>query len=97
MTTFKITPRAKKSLMDIGRYTQEKWGKQQRNHYLRNLNNRFQWLAENPKMGKHRHDVGEGYYCYRQQEHIIFYLILDGCIAIIGVPHTAMDVQHYFD
>lgn len=97
MSVFKLTPRAKESLKDIGRYTRKKWGKNQRNRYLRDLDNRFQWLADNPGMGRHRSDIEDGYYCYRQGEHLIFYVILSDHIAIIGIPHTAMDILSYFD
>ena len=57
MTIFKITPRAKESLKEIGRYTLKKWGKTQRNDYLRAIDSRFEWLANNPNMGRHRDDM----------------------------------------
>ncbi|SET30015.1 toxin ParE1/3/4 [Nitrosomonas marina] len=47
--TVKITPRAQQELKNIGRYTLQKWGKKKRDSYLRNLDRRFRWLAENPK------------------------------------------------
>lgn len=96
MPTFHITPRAEESLKEIGRYTLKKWGKKQRNIYLQDIDKRFQWLAENPLIGKHRADIEEGYYCFRQGEHLIFYVIQQSDIAIIGVPHCAMDIQNYF-
>lgn len=64
--TVKITPRALEDLKKIGRYTLQKWGKNKRDSYLRDLDNRFGWLAENPKIGKHRTDIEAGYYCYLQ-------------------------------
>ncbi len=95
---FRLTPRAKDDLMSIGRYTLRKWGKKQRNRYLHELDERFQWLAEQPHMGKHRPDieVDENYYCYLQGSHIIFYLIHDEGIDIIGIPHQSMDIIKYF-
>lgn len=64
--TVKITPRALEDLKKIGRYALQKWGKKKRDSYLRDLDNRFGWLAENPKIGKHRTDIEAGYYCYLQ-------------------------------
>ena len=94
---FGITPRAQEDLRNIGRYTLRKWGKEKRDSYLRDLDNRFGWLAQNPKIGKHRLDIEEGYYCYVQGSHLIFYTIGENCINIIGIPHKVMDILNYFD
>lgn len=39
MTKFILTKRAMVDLVDIGRYTQERWGQEQRNKYLSMLDN----------------------------------------------------------
>ena len=41
MAKYRVTPRAEEDLKNISRYTQEHWGKTQRNTYLKNLENRF--------------------------------------------------------
>ena len=94
---FRVTPRAFQDLSNIGRYTLRSWGKKQRDLYLRNLDNRFSWLAEQPKTGKHRPDICEGFYCFPQGEHLVFYLIRDSGIDIIGIPHKDMDILNSFD
>ncbi len=93
---FRITPRARKDLVNIGRYTLEKWGRRQRGAYLRDLDKRFTWLAENQQPGRHRPDVKQGYHSYRQGSHVIFYLVRESKIDIIGIPHQRMDVLNYF-
>lgn len=97
MPDFRITPRARDDLKEIGRYTLKIWGKKQCNIYLRDLNIRFQWLAQNPRLGKHRADVKEGYYCFPQGSHVIFYILRDGGIDIIGIPHQHMDILSHFN
>ncbi|HMB16427.1 MAG TPA: hypothetical protein VKN62_08935 [Pelovirga sp.] len=47
-------------------------------------------------MGKHRLDVAKGYYSFPQGEHVVFYLIWEKGIDIIGVPHKQMDTITYF-
>ena len=96
MLDFRITPRARDDLLNIARYTLRIWGKQQREIYLRNLDERFQWLAENPRLGKSRPDVQEGYYSFPQGSHLVFYIIRDDGIDIIGIPHQNMDILNYF-
>jgi toxin ParE1/3/4 len=94
--TFRVTPRAAKDLKNIAAYTLKMWGKDQTHKYLQAMERRFMWLSENPEFGKHRSDICEGYYSYPQGSHIIFYLIRDACIDIIGVLHQRMDIVSYF-
>lgn len=92
----RVTPRARDDLKNIGRYTEHTWGKAQRNRYLKDIEARFQWLAENPLLGKHRTDICEGYYSFPEGQHVVFYLIGSNAIDIIGIPHKEMDVISYF-
>jgi toxin ParE1/3/4 len=94
--TFRITPRAHEDLKNIGRYTLKTWGKEQRDRYLENIDKRFLWLAENPLLGRYRPEIKEAYYSYLQGSHVIFYMIRNGGIDIIGIPHQQMDITGYF-
>ncbi len=96
MAIYRITPRARDDLKNIGHYTQQNWGKAQRNTYLKNFEKRFKWLAMNPLLGKHRADVAEGYYSFPEGQHVVFYLINQEYIDIIGLPHKDMDIIYYF-
>ena len=93
---YRLTPRAVADLREIARYTLKTWGRKQRDLYLADIDRRCSWLAENPRLGTHRPDVAEGYYSYLQGSHVIFYLIREDGIDIIGVPHQRMDVLSYF-
>lgn len=97
MADFRITPRARADLLAIGRYTLQIWGRNQRDIYLRNLDKRFQWLADNPRLGQHRTDVQEGHYSFLEGAHLVFYILREGGIDIIGIPHQNMDIPHYFN
>jgi len=96
MAKYRVTPRARDDLKNIGHYTQQHWGKAQRNTYLKNIEKRFNWLAKNPQLGKSRTDVAEGYYSFPEGQHVVFYLINQEYIDIIGLPHKNMDIIYYF-
>ena len=96
MVNFRLTPRAKEDLKIIGRYTKKRWVKAQRDLYLKNIEKRFNWLAEHPNLGKHRADVSQNYYSFPQGEHVVFYMIKDRYIVIIGIPNKKMDILAYF-
>jgi toxin ParE1/3/4 len=96
MRNYRVTLAARNDLNNIGRYTLLKWGKAQRNIYLKNLETRFAWLADHPLLGKHRTDINEGFYSFPQSEHLVFYMMQPEGIDIIGIPHKEMDILSYF-
>jgi len=88
---FKLTARARKDLLQIGRYTELKWGEDQRNHYLKQLDVAFNLIVGNPKIGKDRSHVLPGYRSFQQNAHVIYYRESEA-IEIIRVLHKQMDV-----
>ena len=94
---FNLTPRAKADLRNIWRYTYSHWGEEKADLYLSQLYSRFEWLSQQPQAGKHRPDICEGYYYFPQGSHLVFYLIRESEIDIIGIVHKRMDVLNYFD
>jgi toxin ParE1/3/4 len=94
--SFRLTPRAAADLDAIADYTIETWGLAQLEIYLMGFNNRFQWLADNPLAGRDRSDVHPGYRSYPEGSHVIFYIINDDQVDIIGMPHKSMDVSAFF-
>ncbi len=72
MAVFKLTSAAEADLKEIARYTQRKWGRKKRNHYLSALDSRFTWLAEDPQLGKSRDEIKAGYRSYPEGQHVIF-------------------------
>ncbi len=97
MTKVHVTPRALKDLDAIAFWTLRNWGEARMENYLRALGVRFNWLAENPIRGRERGEVGNGYRSFPEGRHMVFYLVIPNGIAIIGVPHQAMDTASHFD
>lgn len=92
MSDYRLTPRALEDLDAIARYTIERWGRDQARTYLNALTGRMSWLANGPELGRRRDDVSPGYRCFREGQHLIFYVEADFEIRIIGVPHVSMDI-----
>lgn len=90
---FRLTPRAAADLDAIADYTFERWGLEQLENYLSSLNSRFEWLAENPFAGRKRNDVNAGYRSYPEGSHVIFYVVSEDHVSIIGIPHKSMDIR----
>ena len=93
MPSFILTNKAIADLKDIGRYTQEKWGREQRNLYLRMLDASFQQLAANPLVGKDCSDIRDGYRKCNAGSHVIFYHQSGKTIEIVRILHGRMDCE----
>lgn len=84
--------RAQSDLESIWQYSFETWGVRQADHYLRSFVARFEWLAENPLLGKPRDDIKSGYRSFPEGQHVVFYKINQQQIDIIGVVHQNQDI-----
>lgn len=97
MGKYHLTRRALSDLDAIADYSLDRWGPDRTQRYLESLEARFQWLADNPALGRNRDDVADGYRSFPEGQHVVFYIITADTIAIIGVPHSAMDVVRLTD
>jgi len=96
MPSFSLTNMAKGDLINIARYTLNKWGREQRNHYLSILDACFRQLAENPFNGKDCSEILNGYRKFNVGSHVIFYRqIITDRIEIVRVLHCRMDVDNH--
>jgi len=97
MSKFLLSTKAKSDLVKIARYTQLTWGKSQRDDYLKILDNTFQLLASEPKLGVNCDDIREGYNKYPQQSHVIYYKEHKvNQILIVRILHKSMDINSAF-
>ena len=93
--SYRIRQLAAEDLEQIWLYTFQQWCAEQADQYLRSLFDRFTWLAEYPKLGKVRDDIKPGYFCFPEGRHLVFYIITNAGIEIIGIPHQSMDVINH--
>jgi len=95
-STYSIRALARTDLEEIWLFTFEEWGLEQADTYLNSLFSRFEWLSRNPYTGKDREDIKNGYYCFPEGMHLVFYTMTESGIDIIGIPHQNMDVVSHF-
>ncbi len=96
-SSYRIRQLAEKDLEQIWLYTFHEWGIEQADKYIRLLIARFSWLSENQRLGKRRDDIKPGYYCFPEGRHLIFYMLSQDGIDIIGIPHQSMDIIGHFE
>ncbi len=93
MKLIKLTHKAKNDLFQAAKYTEERWGRNQRNIYVKQFDDIFHLLADNLSAGKACDHIKIGYSKVPQGSHIIFYKKnLTSKIEIIRILHKSMDV-----
>lgn len=96
MPTYRLSRKALSDLIEIGRYTARKWSIKQRNVYLKQIDDCFAKLADNPYLGVKCDHIKDGYMKFPQGSHLIFYRIgSDNIVEFIRVLHNTMDVESH--
>lgn len=82
-------------LIDIYVYGAQNFGQLAAEAYFLDINQTFQFLAENPFAGRERTEFNPPVRIHPHGRHLIIYTIEDSCILIVRVLHQKMDVLHY--
>ncbi len=97
MPAYRLTNKAQSDLASIGRFTAKEWGLAQRDFYLKQLDQYFLQIAENPDLGMACDFIVSGYRKLPQGRHVIFYRQSSkSVIEIIRVLHKSMDIESKF-
>ncbi len=91
--SFKLTNEARFDLLSIGRYTQKLWGVKQRVKYLAGINDKFQFLDNNPLLSRLRVEFQPPVRIHHHEKHLIIYLIENNDITILRVLHENMNIE----
>jgi len=98
MNIFHLTKKAKEDLRSIALYTQNRWGREQRNLYIKQFDESFILLSNAPQLGKACDDIKAKYRKFPQGSHIIFYKEADVSeMLVIRILHKNMDIDSKFD
>lgn len=98
MPAFRLTRTAYSDLFAIGKYTENEWGRRQRNTYLKQIDSCFKQLARNPKLETSCDFIKPGYRKFPLASHVIFYKQdSEGVVEIVRVLHKHMDVISKFE
>ncbi|OCX71353.1 plasmid stabilization protein ParE [Acidithiobacillus thiooxidans] len=95
MGVFALTLAAKNDLRGIARFTEERWGRAQRLHYLKGLDETFKILADSPRLGNPCDYIEPDLRKHPFQSHVVFYNYRsEEEIQVIRVLHKNMDTQY---
>jgi toxin ParE1/3/4 len=94
MKPFDLTRKARADLRAIAIFTEEQWGVEQRNLYLKQFDDTFHLLAASPMVGKKCDEIMPGYRKFPQGSHVVYYKEGSNCvIEVVRILHKSMDVE----
>ena len=92
MEQFQLSKEAKNDLRTIAVFTENRWGRAQRNFYIKQLDEAFLMLAQNPNLGISCDYIRDSYRKFPQGSHIIFYKrTAQSDILVVRILHKSMD------
>ncbi len=97
MELFQLSQEAKSDLRNIARFTEKRWGKVQRNLYIKQLDDAFKLVAENIEAGSACEYIRKEYRKFPHGSHIIYYRTgITSKILIVRILHKSMDINLQF-
>lgn len=90
MAAYCLTEAATQDLINIRHYTLENWGQVQSIKYLQELEQTFELLAQQPKLGRPQPKLNEKAFNFQHAQHVIYYQANTAEIIIFAVLHQRM-------
>jgi toxin ParE1/3/4 len=92
-----VSRQAQRDLVDIGRFTLDRWGEAQAEAYLRQLDARLKRLVKRPEAGRSCHHVRAGCWRVHEGRHVIFYEFDDRTVDVLRLLHERMLPERHLD
>lgn len=96
MSGYVLSPAAQADLEQIWDYTRGRWGVDQAEEYLRELQRAIERAAANPRMGRSCDEIRSGYRKLASGSHTLFYRITtEDVVDVVRILHQRMDVDRH--
>ena len=95
MAIIKLTPATDLDLLEIWLYTDERWGPEQADTYVRAIDTRMTYLANHPKHGRRRKELPGAPVSYHEGRHVIFYRRMKTGIEVLRILYDSMDFSRH--
>jgi toxin ParE1/3/4 len=96
MSRFELASPAAADLLDIVRYTHQRWGGAQAQSYREELELALQHLSLTPDVGRRRDAVAPGLRSFALAQHVAFYIEQKDRIVVLRILHPRMNVDEAF-
>ena len=95
MSKYVLSPNAARSLERIADHSVREFGRQRAAAYLKDIADKFDYLAQAPDRGRKRDEIKPGYLSYFVGSHTIYYKVVADKIEVIDVLQQAMEPRRH--
>ena len=95
MADYRLSARAETDLAEIADYTVATFGIEQARRYRNDLESCFEYLAENPRLGRSAESLAPGLRRFEHRSHAIFYAGERSGVLIVRILHTRMNIGRH--
>lgn len=95
MANFKLSNKAETDLKEIYQYGYHQHGESQAEHYIKKLEQTFNFLVENPLAAAERVEFKPPVRIHQHKQHLIIYIQENEDIFIIRLLHKRMDIRNH--
>ncbi|CDZ65088.1 type II toxin-antitoxin system RelE/ParE family toxin [Neorhizobium galegae] len=92
---YSLSPRARRDLEEIWRYTFQKWSRAKADDYYHELIDAMLELAGDTRRGKPLDHIRPGYFSLSSGSHFIIYKRIGARISIVRVLHQRMNLGRH--
>lgn len=89
---YRLTSEAASDIKGILDYTLDRWGAEQADKYVLQIEQCLHGLVSGQRSGKQFGDALPEIQVFRCEHHYIFYSIQDDLLAVVAILHEAMDL-----
>jgi toxin ParE1/3/4 len=90
-----LSPAAQQDIVDILRYTGERWGLEQLAVYRDKLNDTLLLIERNPRIGHAGASLPDTHLVYSVGSHVVVYRIRRDAIEVIRILHRRMSILRH--
>lgn len=98
MSRYVLSPAARTDLEEIWDYTCDRWGVDQAEKYVREIQRAIERVVDNPGIGWACDEVRPGYRKHAVGTHTLYYRIASvDMIDVVRILHQRMDIDRHLD
>lgn len=95
MSSLRLSPAAQRDLSAVWDYSAERWGVEQAEKYIRELQAAMERIAIDPQRGRAQEQIRGGYRSYAIGSHTLFYIARESSVDVIRILHQRMDATRH--
>lgn len=89
--TVRYSPKAKSDLDGIWNYSQNQWGSERADAYIRSIHSTFNLIDQFPAIVRNASDIRPGLLKYSAGSHVVYLRMNERFIDVVRILHQQMD------